>query len=154
MHSTHRSKTSLLGPLLPSQDTIAMNKLLLSLINVYKKNCHQCTSFRPAEYISSDGLRGLSQREGGETFFRLVIPTGVNFRRKNLTMNTVGQHSQDCSVQGANPNLIVKMSVPISKLRVQAPVVSWLWLDRKCPPSCSVLVLVGWREKKKMEKIL
>lgn len=58
-------------------------------------------------------------------FSRLVIPYEkeptrlVNFRSMNLTtMNTVDKHSQDCSVQGANPNLIVKMSVAISKFRV------------------------------------
>lgn len=43
----------------------------------------------------------------------------VNFQSMNLTTtNTMDKHSQDYSVQGENPNLIVKMSVPISKLRV------------------------------------
>lgn len=67
-------------------------------------------------------------RESGKNtyiFSRLTIPDEmkltrlVNFQSMNqTTMNTVDQHCQDYSVQGAKPNLVVKMSVPISKLRV------------------------------------
>lgn len=58
-------------------------------------------------------------------FSRLMIPYEkeptrlVNFQSMNLTTtNTMDKHSQDYSVQGETPNLIVKMSAPISKLRV------------------------------------
>lgn len=99
-------------------------------MNVYKKelpSVYFLQTFRQNRSPQMQTKENFCRESGKNTyiFSRLVIPYEmkltrlVNFQSMNqTTMNTVDQHCQDYSVQGAKPNLVVKMSVPIGKLRV------------------------------------